>query len=43
VACAIGGALAGWAGADFLCYVTPSEHLALPGPEQVAHGVGGGI
>ena len=31
VACAIGGALAGWAGADFLCYVTPTEHLALPG------------
>ncbi|NHI91551.1 MAG: phosphomethylpyrimidine synthase ThiC [Candidatus Lokiarchaeota archaeon] len=27
---AIGGALAGWAGADFLCYVTPSEHLGLP-------------
>jgi phosphomethylpyrimidine synthase len=39
VACAIGGALAGWAGADFLCYVTPSEHLALPGPEQVYEGV----
>ena len=33
VACAIGGALAAWAGADFLCYVTPSEHLALPGPQ----------
>ena len=27
---AIGGALAAWAGADFLCYVTPSEHLGLP-------------
>ena len=39
VACAIGGALAGWAGADFLCYVTPSEHLALPGPEDVYEGV----
>ncbi len=39
VACAIGGALAAWAGADFLCYVTPSEHLALPGPEQVYEGV----
>ncbi len=39
VACAIGGALAGWAGADFLCYVTPSEHLALPGPEEVYLGV----
>ena len=39
VACAIGGSLAGWAGADFLCYVTPSEHLALPGPEEVYRGV----
>jgi phosphomethylpyrimidine synthase len=39
VACAIGGALAAWAGADFLCYVTPSEHLALPGPEEVYRGV----
>ena len=39
VACAIGGALAAWAGADFLCYVTPTEHLALPGPEDVYEGV----
>ena len=39
VACAIGGALAAWAGADFLCYVTPSEHLALPGPNDVYEGV----
>ncbi|KIX10920.1 phosphomethylpyrimidine synthase ThiC [Dethiosulfatarculus sandiegensis] len=39
VACAIGGALAGAAGADFLCYVTPTEHLALPGPEDVYRGV----
>jgi phosphomethylpyrimidine synthase len=31
--------LAGWAGADFLCYVTPSEHLAFPGPEQVYESV----
>jgi phosphomethylpyrimidine synthase len=36
---AIGGALAGMAGADFLCYVTPSEHLALPGPQEVREGV----
>ena len=36
---AIGGAIAGAAGADFLCYVTPSEHLALPGPEEVREGV----
>ncbi len=36
---AIGGALAAWAGADFLCYVTPSEHLSLPGIEDVRRGV----
>jgi len=36
---AIGGAVAGMAGADFLCYVTPSEHLSLPSPEEVAEGV----
>jgi len=36
---AIGGALAAAAGADFLCYVTPSEHLALPTAEQVHEGV----
>lgn len=36
---AIGGALAGWVGADFLCYVTPSEHLALPVEEEVRRGV----
>ncbi len=36
---AIGGALAGAAGADYLCYVTASEHLALPGPEEVYEGV----
>lgn len=36
---AIGGALAAWAGADFLCYVTPSEHLRLPTPEDVRIGV----
>lgn len=36
---AIGGALAAWAGADFLCYVTPSEHLSLPGVEDVRRGV----
>ena len=39
VACAIGGALAGAAGADFLCYVTPSEHLCLPSVEDVREGV----
>jgi phosphomethylpyrimidine synthase len=36
---AIGGALAAMAGADFLCYVTPTEHLALPGVEDVREGV----
>jgi phosphomethylpyrimidine synthase len=36
---AIGGALAAWHGADFLCYVTPSEHLGLPTIEDVRQGV----
>jgi phosphomethylpyrimidine synthase len=36
---AIGGALAGYYGADFLCYVTPSEHLGLPSPKDVWDGV----
>jgi phosphomethylpyrimidine synthase len=36
---AIGGALAAWYGADFLCYVTPSEHLGLPTIEDVRQGV----
>ncbi len=36
---AIGGTIAGLAGADFLCYVTPSEHLALPNKEDVKRGV----
>jgi len=36
---AIGGALAGYYGADFLCYVTPSEHLGLPTPKDVWDGV----
>jgi phosphomethylpyrimidine synthase len=36
---AIGGALAAWSGADFLCYVTPSEHLGLPEAEDVRLGV----
>lgn len=36
---AIGGALAGFYGADFLCYVTPSEHLGLPSPQDVWEGV----
>ncbi|MBN1370088.1 MAG: phosphomethylpyrimidine synthase ThiC [Dehalococcoidaceae bacterium] len=36
---AIGGAVAAAAGADFLCYVTPSEHLGLPDEEDVKNGV----
>jgi phosphomethylpyrimidine synthase len=36
---AIGGAYAAAAGADFLCYVTPSEHLRLPDIEDVREGV----
>ena len=36
---AIGGAIAGKAGADFLCYVTPAEHLCLPTIEDVKLGV----
>ncbi|MBN1957100.1 MAG: phosphomethylpyrimidine synthase ThiC [Desulfuromonadales bacterium] len=36
---AIGGTVAAAAGADFLCYVTPSEHLRLPTIEDVHEGV----
>ena len=36
---AIGGAIAGAAGADFLCYVTPAEHLRLPTLDDVREGV----
>lgn len=36
---AIGGAIAAIAGADFLCYVTPAEHIALPSVEDVREGV----
>jgi phosphomethylpyrimidine synthase len=36
---AIGGAIAAAAGADFLCYVTPSEHLAIPDVGDVREGV----
>ena len=39
ITCAIGGAIAGAAGADFLCYVTPSEHLCLPNVQDVRDGV----
>ena len=36
---AIGAALAGWAGAAMLCYVTPKEHLGLPEREDVKQGM----
>lgn len=36
---AIGGAIAAAAGADFLCYVTPAEHLGLPTVEDVRDGL----
>ncbi len=39
ITAAIGGTLAAAAGADFLCYVTPTEHLGLPTPEDVREGV----
>lgn len=39
ITAAIGSAIAGFAGADFLCYVTPSEHLYLPDIEDVRIGV----
>lgn len=36
---AIGGALAAASGADFLCYVTPAEHLRLPDVDDVRDGI----
>ncbi|MFC2067062.1 phosphomethylpyrimidine synthase ThiC [Chloroflexota bacterium] len=36
---AIGGAIAAAAGTDFLCYVTPSEHLSIPDAEDVRQGI----
>ena len=39
IAAAIGGAVAAAAGADFLCYVTPAEHLRLPDVDDVREGV----
>jgi phosphomethylpyrimidine synthase len=36
---AIGGAIAAAAGADYLCYVTPAEHLKLPSADDVREGV----
>jgi len=39
ITAAVGGSIAAAAGADFLCYVTSSEHLGLPDEEQVRQGV----
>lgn len=39
IAGAIGGAIAAAAGADFLCYLTPAEHLRLPTVEDVREGI----
>lgn len=39
IAGAIGGAMAGWHGADMLCYITPAEHLGLPTVQHVKDGV----
>jgi phosphomethylpyrimidine synthase len=39
ISAAIGGAVAAAHGADFLCYVTPSEHLRIPGLEDIKEGV----
>lgn len=36
---AIGGAIAAWNGASFLCYVTPAEHLRLPDLDDVKEGI----
>lgn len=36
---AVGGALAGYFGCDFICYVTPAEHVSLPTVEDVREGV----
>ncbi len=39
ITAAIGGAIAASAGADFLCYVTPAEHLRLPDASDVREGL----
>jgi phosphomethylpyrimidine synthase len=39
ITAAIGGAIAASAGADYICYVTPSEHLGLPDADDVRQGV----
>lgn len=39
ITAAIGGTLAAFCGADFLCYVTPTEHLGLPDASDVKEGI----
>ncbi len=39
ITAAIGGAISASAGADFLCYVTPAEHLCLPDAQDVRDGL----
>ena len=39
IAGCVGASIASGAGADYLCYITPSEHLGLPGPDQVREGL----
>jgi phosphomethylpyrimidine synthase len=39
ITAAVGGAIAASAGADFLCYVTPAEHLRLPNLDDVKDGI----
>jgi phosphomethylpyrimidine synthase len=39
IAGACGGSMASGAGADYLCYITPAEHLGLPSPEAVKEGL----
>jgi phosphomethylpyrimidine synthase len=39
IAGCVGAALAAGAGADYLCYITPAEHLGLPNAEQVKEGL----
>ncbi len=39
IAAAVGAAHSAWQGADLICYITPAEHLALPGVEDVREGV----
>ncbi|WP_407355260.1 phosphomethylpyrimidine synthase ThiC [Methanolobus sp. WCC5] len=39
IAGAVGASMASGAGADYLCYITPAEHLSLPNPQQVREGL----